>query len=173
VKLLSFDPSGNFLEGKGTTGYALFRNGHLDWFGDIKSTKYESKMKYWDAHIALIEKEYPDIVLIESYKLFEHKAKSQSWSELETPQMIGVMIYHCWRYGIPYVFQDPSQKQGVKDERLEKLGYLEKRNGNYYVEGQLTNLHMRDAIRHGIYYYRYGKGKHDLEEAATHNPKGL
>lgn len=173
MKLLSFDPSGNFHEGMGTTGFAIFNDGVLNWFGDIKSTKYDSQMKYWDAHVALIEREYPDIVLIESYKLFEHKAKSQSWSAMETPQLIGVMIYHCWRYGIPVVFQDPAQKAGVNDIRLEKLGYLEKRNGNYYVNNQLTNLHMRDAIRHGIYYYRYGKGKHDEQTIATSDTKGL
>lgn len=159
--LLTFDPSGNFHEGKGTTGYAVFQDGELIGFNDIKSEKCFTQEEYWAKHRNLIEGQQPDIVLIESYKLFEHKAQSQSWSALETPQLIGFLRMVCYDLNIPVVFQDPAQKAGVNDIRLTKLGYLEKRGDRYYVDGRLTNLHMRDAIRHGIYYYRYGKGKQD------------
>jgi hypothetical protein len=157
--LLSFDPSGNFHEGKGTTGYATFQDRELIGFDEIKSDGFENQMQYWWEHLQVIKKIDPSLVLIESYKLFEHKAQSQSWSAMETPQLIGAMQMFCWNWGIPVDFQDPAQKQGVNDERLTKLGYFEKKSNRYYCQGRLTNLHMRDAIRHGIFYYRYGKGK--------------
>lgn len=159
MKLLSFDPSGNFHEGKGTTGWALFEDGELADFGVIDSKKFENQMDYWWEHQKLIQQLRPDICLIESYKLFEHKAKSQSWSAMETPQLIGAMMLYCYQWDIPVIFQDPQQKQGVNDERLVKLGYLEKKGKKYYCLGRSTVLHSRDAIRHGIFYYRYGKGK--------------
>jgi hypothetical protein len=127
VRLLSFDPSGNFHEGKGTTGWALFEDGELADFGVIDSKKFENQMDYWWAHQKLTQQLRPDICLIESYKLFEHKAKSQSWSAMETPQLIGAMMLYCYQWDVPVIFQDPQQKQGVNDERLVKLGYLEKK----------------------------------------------
>lgn len=161
MKLLSFDPSGNMHEGKGTSGWALFQDGKLAEFGHISAKDYNIQETYWDAHSNLIAELHPDGVLIESYKLFEHKAQSQSWSEVETAQLIGYLKMTCFHLYIPVAFQDPQQKQGVNDERLVKLGYFEKRGNRYYVDGKLAIIHERDAIRHGIYYYRYGKGKTD------------
>jgi hypothetical protein len=161
MKLLSFDPAGNFDEGKGTTGYAIFIDGELGEFGAIKASDYPCKEAYWLAHENLILREWPDLLLVESYKLFEHKAQSQSWSAMETPQLIGAMMMVAYKFNIPLVFQDPQQKQGVTDERLVKLGYFEKRGNRYYINGKPTIIHERDSIRHGIYYFRYGKGKQD------------
>ena len=160
MKVLSFDPSGNKgAEGEGTTGWALFNDGKLEDFGDIKASDYDSQEEYWKFHRDLIMEQWPDVCVIESYRLFESKAQSQSWSTLDTPQLIGYMRMVCFDFKIPVVFQDPAQKAGVKDDRLVKLGYLEKANNRYYALGIMTNLHQRDAIRHGIYYHRYGKGK--------------
>lgn len=78
---------------------------------------------------------------------------------METPQLIGTMMLLAYKFKIKLVFQDPSQKQGVNDERLVKLGYLTKKGNKYYLDGKPTIIHQRDAIRHGIYYFRYGKGK--------------
>jgi hypothetical protein len=154
-------PSGNFgdKEGYGTTGYAIFEDGILKDFSYISAKDFDCIEAYWLAHEDLILSEGPDILLVESYKLFESKAKAQSWSTLDTPRLIGALMLACYKFHIPIVFQDPQQKQGVTDERLVKLGYFEKRGRYFYCNGRKTIIHERDSIRHGIYYFRYGKGK--------------
>jgi hypothetical protein len=163
MKLLSFDPSGNWgdKEGYGTSGWAVFEEGEVKEFGIIKAEDYPCIEAYWLAHEQLILKEWPDLLLVESYKLFESKAQSQSWSTLDTPRLIGTMMMVAYKFNIPILFHDPQLKQGVTDDRLVKLGYLEKKGNRYTYKGKSTVIHSRDAIRHGIYYFRYGKGKQD------------
>lgn len=155
MKVLAFDPSGNYNEGKGTTGYAI----SLDDFppaklGDIKATDYNSRQAYWFAHRVLIESLLPDVCIIESYRLFASKAKEQSGSSLETPQMIGYLEMVCYESGIPVVYQDPSTKTRHNDEVLTKIGIITNKGGKLYYKGELTNLHKRDALRHCMYYQR-------------------
>ncbi len=69
------------------------------------------------------------------------------------------MRMFCWGYQIPYRMQSPKDKVRVNDVQLEKLGVIEKRGNRYYCLDKLTNLHQRDAIRHGVFYHRYRKGK--------------
>src|ERR1700741_913802 len=88
MKILSLDPSGNYNEGKGTTGFAKRLDGSVK-LGYIKATDYNSREAYWFAHRELFEKTFPDVLVIESYRLFGHKAKQQSGSSLETPMLIG------------------------------------------------------------------------------------
>ena len=156
-RILVFDPSGNFDEGKGTSGWALFVDGKLNDFGEIASEDYVAVELYWDAHRTLTEGLYPDIVVCESFKLNPAKAGAQSWSYLETPQLIGYLRMGCWHRGIEFITQDPSTKVRFADEILEGLGIIEKRGKKYYCMNRETNLHKRDAIRHGIYYLKYGK----------------
>jgi hypothetical protein len=159
MRIIALDPSGNYDEGKGTTGYAVFQDGELEKFGDIKASDFPNQEQYWKHHDYLIVDEAPDIVLCESYRLFGHKAKSQSWSSLETPQLIGFIRMMCWISDIKFEMQNPSDKVRVADDQLVKLGFFEKRGSKYYCQGRLTNLHQRDSIRHGIFYLRYGGGK--------------
>jgi hypothetical protein len=160
MKVLSFDPSGNYNEGKGTTGYAVSNDGHLPHkLGDISSKDYASRQAYWAAHRDLIEQTFPDVLVIESYKLFGHKAKQQTGSSLETPQLIGYMEMVAYDFNIPVVYQDPSTKSRHKDEILVSTGLVEKRGNKFFYKGEMTNLHMRDALRHNIYYLKYGRKK--------------
>lgn len=155
-KILAFDPSGNFEEGRGTTGWSIFEYNEL-LFGEIKATDYESAEAYWDRHLTYIHNIKPDVVVCESFNLQPSKAKQQSWSALETPQLIGLLRWYCWSNNIKMVLQKPLIKQRFTDDVLEYMGYAEKRGGMYYIKGEKTNLHMRDSIRHGLYYMRYGK----------------
>lgn len=158
-KVLCFDPSGNFEEGSGTTGWASFIDGKLDWFGDFEAKKFSELENYWDSITDLIEALDPDEVVIEDYRLFGHKAKQQSWSALETPQLIGYMRMFCWQRDIKVIFQSPKDKVRVADPQLERLGIIQKEGNSYWCQGRKTNLHQRDAIRHGVFYHRYRKGK--------------
>jgi hypothetical protein len=155
MKILAFDPSGNFTEGKGTTGYAISLDDNLPHkLGDISANDYKIRQDYWFAHKELIEKTFPDVCVIESYRLFGHKAKEQSGSSLETPQLIGYLEMVCHELNIPVVLQDPSTKQRHADDVLVKLCVIEKKGNKYYYKGELTNMHKRDALRHGLYYRR-------------------
>lgn len=164
-RILCFDPSGNWSknEGKGSTGWALFAGGELVDFGEISAENYQSVERYWYAHLELmndldIHEVRDDKIVCESYKLQPGKAMQQSWSELETPQLIGFLRMYAWDNAIPFIFQDPKDKVRVADPILEHKGIIEKKGNRYYCMGRSTNLHMRDAIRHGIYYLKYGKG---------------
>jgi hypothetical protein len=158
MKVLSFDPSGNYEEGKGTTGWCI----GLDDFppaklGDIKATDYASRQDYWFAHKELIECTLPQVVVIESYRLFGHKSKEQIGSSLETPMLIGYLEMVCFEYNIPVVIQDPSTKARHADAILVKTGIVEKKGTRYFYKGELTNLHQRDAMRHHFYFVRQRK----------------
>lgn len=157
MKILSLDPAGNFLEGSGTTGWALSENGNIIEFGDIKANKFKTRGDYWLAHEDLILQHDPDVLVCESYRLFGHKSKQQIGSNLETPQLIGYLQMVAYKFNIPFVLQDPNTKQRHSDDVLVKTGILEKKGSKYYYKGQPTNLHMRDAIRHNLFYYKYGR----------------
>lgn len=160
MKVLTFDPSGNFNEGMGTSGFSISLDGNLPHkLGDIKATDYESRQGYWFAHRERIEIVYPDVLVVESYRLFGHKAKQQSGSSLETPQLIGYLEMVAHEINIPIVLQDPSTKTRHTDDILVKTGIIEKRGNKYFYKGEMTNLHQRDALRHNLYYCKYGKKK--------------
>ena len=117
----------------------------------------DSKQEYFSYHRDLIETEFPDIIVCESYDLFGHKAKQQSGSDLGTAQLVGYIMMIAYDMKIKFVLQSPSQKTRVADPILVKEGVFEKRGNKYYCQGELTNMHMRDSIRHGIFFHRYNK----------------
>lgn len=160
MKILTLDPSGNFSknEGDGTTGWAIFENGELKDFGDIESSNFARIEMYWQAIAELIDLSF-DVVVCESYRLFAGKAMAQSNSLMETPQLIGYLRMHCYKWQIPIVFQDPKDKARVSDPILVRQGVFELKGRKHYCLDRSTNLHMRDAIRHGIYFLKYGKVK--------------
>jgi hypothetical protein len=153
MKFIAVDPSGNFKEGKGTTGWAVFEDGELKEFGEVKASNYNTQLDYWGDIIGILSK-YPTVVC-ESYRLQPSKSMAQSWSALETPQLIGVIRYTCKNV----IFQDPVIKKRFTDEILITKGVVDKEGKLYKVQGRVTNDHMRDAIRHGLYHVNYGKVK--------------
>ena len=167
--ILCFDPSGNFSEkeGSGVTGWALFQDNDLVEFGDIKACDFDNIEEYWSAHTNLMWDKVRSVtfthnIVCESYRLQPGKAKQQSWSSLETPQLIGAMrMYNHLEEMLQhnFVLQDPAIKARFSDEVLVELGIAEKIGKYYYILGRMTNLHERDAIRHGLYYLRYGVKK--------------
>lgn len=155
--ILCFDPSGNTGdEGNGTTGYALYKDGKLITFGDIAAKNYQSTEEYFWEHENLIEALSPNVIVCESYRLFGNKAKAQSGSQLGTPQLIGYMMMEAWKRSINWVIQNPSDKARMNDAILEHMGVIEKKGNKWYCMDRVTNLHMRDAIRHGQFYLRFG-----------------
>lgn len=158
MRVLCLDPSGNFDEGSGTTGWSMYVDQILVDFGSVAAKDYSCQESYWSGVAHLIGPEV-DVVVCESYRLFAHKSHQQHGSSLETPQLIGHLRMVCWNLAIDFIFQDPSDKVRVADDQLVKLGVLEKKGNKHYCLGRSTVIHERDAIRHGVYYHRYGKGK--------------
>jgi hypothetical protein len=156
VRMVALDPSGNYgtKDGFGTTGVAYFEDGNLVDFKDVDSVEYESTESYWQAVWLAVENQ--NVIVCESYRLFNHKALSQSGSDMATCQLIGYLRMAAWFEGIKVHFQDPSIKSRFSDDVLRATNVVTTVGKMNYVMNRLTNMHIRDAIRHGMYYAKYG-----------------
>lgn len=157
--VLAVDPSGNWLEGRGTTGFVVLEDGEVADFGALDAKKYRSQMDYWHAHVELLEQYRPTVLAMEDYRLYQHKSLEQSGSTMETPQLIGILKYEAWKRMLKIWTNPASNKQRFNDEILVRMGILEKKGRRFYLQGRLVNEHTRDALRHGLYYWRYGRKK--------------
>ena len=158
--VLALDPSGNFNEGKGTTGWCLFDqdSGKLAKFGYIYAEHFATQMDYWDAHISLIDSlagYHPDIVM-EDYLLYGNRATNQINSRLETPQLLGIIKYECYKRGLFIYIQTALQvKIRWNDDILIKKGFINKKGNKYRIGSVTVSDHVRDSIRHGVNYMTY------------------
>lgn len=158
--ILALDPSGAFKEGNGTTGWCLLdqETNKIVKFGVIKASDYKYQFHYWDAHVALIDGLagfHPDIV-IEDYLLYGERAQNQINSRLETPQLIGIIKYECFKRGLYVYIQTAMQvKTRWSDDLLVKKGYLQKRSNRYYMNNVVLVSHIRDSVRHAVHYMTY------------------
>ena len=160
--ILALDPSGNFNEGKGTTGWVLMNYKEtLIARGSILAENYQCAEHYWDAHKELIEYNYDKygddlIVVVEDYVLYRDRSANQTNSKMETCRLLGVILWTCWYYKIPYSLQlAASVKHRWSDELLERERILYKHRGKYvHTESGLSMdvIHTRDAFRHAIHY---------------------
>ena len=163
---ITIDPSGNFEDGKGHTGIATIRNS--DWSSvktqSINAKDFETRHAYWSAIKKIIQDTHlngePAQVVIESYVT---RMNGYTVGKMpETAMLIGVLVYFCDMYDIPYYFQQPSQaKTRFKDELLPNyIPGLEKSvSGRYYLNGKLINDHERDALKHLLFFKRYKEYK--------------
>lgn len=159
--ILALDPSGNFEEGKGTTGTCLFNvaNNAIEYLKDIHAEQYETKEAYWQAHLKFITqvlRDYPEcIVVIEDFTLDPRRALQQSHSKMETPKLIGILQLFCQQKSIPYRMQRAVEvKNRWADHILEFKKYIVKKNRMYYLPGAIKPIsrHCKDAIRHAVHY---------------------
>lgn len=162
MKIIAIDPSGSFNEGKGKTGIA-FNRSECDkvTFASIEAKNYRSRHQYWKSIIDVILDMHPDVVIIETFVIRSNGFLIGKMPE--TPMLIGALVWALENNGINYVFQSPSQaKTRFKDAYLGK--YIENyeikdtaRGKLYFLNGKLTNDHIRDAIKHLLYYKKYNK----------------
>lgn len=158
--VLALDPSGNYKEGQGITGWCLFDNetDKIIKFGVIKASDYSCQFQYWDAHVKLIDGLsgfHPDIV-IEDYLLYGNRAENQINSRLETPQLIGIIKYESYKRGLFIYIQTAMQvKTRWSDDLLARKGYMIKKGNRYELGGTVLVGHIKDSIRHAVHYKTY------------------
>lgn len=150
--ILAFDPSGSFKEGKGNTGWVLIDGKTIVSFGILRASDYKTRPEYWSSHINIIESFQIDEVVMEEFRLYSSKAKSQINSEMETSKLLGFLEMYLWSKNIVYSTQLAQRaKQRFTDEILIKKEYITKKNGRYYINGINVAGHVIDALRHGLY----------------------
>jgi hypothetical protein len=147
----------------GNTGVCKMVDGEVQELTVISAKDYKSEVEYWAAHEDYIQQEWPDHVVFEGYKLYNHKgmaAKTQANSELQTSQLIGVIKLTCYRLNIPYAQQFASDvKTRWQEPILVHLGHLEAKSGFHYFKGKKTVTHQRDALKHALHWTRYKESK--------------
>ncbi len=95
----------------------------------------------------LVQTIKPDIIVAENYRIYGHKLKQHTNSTVPTIQYIGAIKLIAQLRGVPCVWQMAFQAKGfATDTRLESLGLF-----------QTAKRHANDAIRHGVYFYVFGK----------------
>ena len=105
-------------------------------------------------------------VVIEDYKLYNHKgmqAKTQSYSQLETPRLLGLLETVCYFAEVPLTWQMATDVRMYKEELLVELKYLDQ-NGKRFkmpVNGLAVtcNEHERMAYKHFIRWFDKNKNK--------------
>lgn len=173
--VLSIDPSGNWLDGKGKTGLVL---AEVDEEGfkvilkeTIRAKDYESHLDYWEAHMDCLDPGL-DKVIVEDFILYP---SNKMWSYLETPRLIGVLQMHAHLLDIPMVLQRATEVHMFNEEVLINRGILEKRRGRYWHDNRIYNDHERSALKHLLRWYKkeYGNGpiqKENQSEAVRVSP---
>lgn len=155
--ILAIDPSGNFNEGKGTTGWALLSSDKtIISCGQKLAEHYDNKFDYWNSVLDLIRNFKIDYVVIEDFLLYEESSKTQIYSRFETPKLIGLLESLCNEMHIPYILQRAVDvKKRWSDEILVNKNYVQKVNNRYFAGGVMVSEHIRDAIRHGIHFITF------------------
>lgn len=160
--IFALDPSGNWNEGKGTTGWVLMDwNENLLERGYIAAIDYRCPEEYWDAHLDLIYKynnKYRGnlIIVMEEYVLYRDRSMDQTNSKMETCRLLGLLQWQCWKLQQPYSMQlAASVKQRWADDLLLREGILERRDNKLIhrkSNKSVSLIHTRDAFRHAMHY---------------------
>ena len=169
MKYIFIDPSGSFNEGKGHTGIAVIKDN--DWntleYCSIAAKDFDTRHEYWYAIMMKIH-EYTFFkdpeprtnldtkVIIESFMI-----RSQGFlmgKMPETIRLIGALEFKLENHGIDCYLQTPTQaKARFKDNDLPRYipGFEKRINGRYYLNGKQINDHIRDALKHLLYFMKY------------------
>lgn len=157
MKILAIDPSGNFTEGKGTTGWSLLdENIKILACGQILANNYECKEAYWESIINLITSLQPDRLVIEDFLLYASKSNNQINSRFETPKLIGLIEMYAYKHNTHIQLQRAVDvKARWTDDILVLNKIIDKVGNRYYAGGVMISEHIRDSIRHGVHYIKY------------------
>ncbi len=127
--------------------YELFASGQLEtWNKSAQISTSPCILPAITNFAIMIDRFKPDEVVLESYRVYEWKSESHSWSDVPTLRIIGVMESELHRRQLPYYFQTAQMaKNFCTDERLVEWGLWKK-----------GERHARDSMRHGLYFLLFG-----------------
>lgn len=176
--ILAIDPSGNFNEGAGVTGWSLLREdmNRIIKFGIIDASTASTDIEHWGRHLDLIKnlnEQYGGItVVMEDYLLYAAQANTQINSRMETVKLIGIIQYYCAGQDIPCKLQTAaSVKRRWPNYLLAEKGYIKRTENTRVVRGveqvyELVSVngftvadHVVDSIRHAVHYATFHAGK--------------
>ncbi len=131
--IVAFDPGE-------TTGFAAGQ-----WLGGKEIGLTEVTQILWDDRFYhtrdLLKFHRPDHVIVEAFRLYPHRAKSQIGKTFPSSQMIGIIQAYAYEQGIlnRVTIQPASNRSSVKipDEHLLMVG---------------SSSHIQDAYRHLRYF---------------------
>ena len=171
--VLSLDPSGNFVDGKGHTGLVLAEvyddfTFKVKFKDTIRADKFDTRIEYWKAHMDALDPEL-NLVVMEDFLLYP--AVNQGFSYMETPRLLGVLEMQADLFDIPIVFQRAINIAALKEEVLISRGILEKRKGRYWHDGRIYNDHERSALKHLIIWLNKEKKNGPIQK--ENQPKAL
>lgn len=178
--VLSFDPSGEFTRGKGTTGWCVMDCLTTDvlQIGTISARDFDEKYAYWDEHIQLIRRMYKQYgsklgVTVEDYILYKQRVDAQINSNFETCRVIGIIEHYCWSNMINCNLRFAvAAKTRWTDEILEHKGIIKPCLGGYIVDcakDHLLATHELDAIRHAAHYTAFENLTEEAKYERTRN----
>lgn len=171
--VLGIDPSGNFFEGKGTTGWSVYDRDCDNFLrcGAIRADKALSQQSYWQEHLELINQmiktygKYGLVVSMEDFVLYSRQAKAQINSALETSQLIGVIKLFCWHKHVKLYIRTASQvKNRWTDNIMCNKCYIRKENSSFFADfkaGKLSD-HERDSMRHAVHCAMFELTKEEI-----------
>jgi hypothetical protein len=158
--VLSVDPSGNFIDGKGHTGLVVAEVSddgfNIVYKDTIRADKFDSRIAYWQAHADAVDPGV-SLMIIEDFMLYPHV--KQGFSYMETPRVLGIMEFEAHKKEIPVVFQRAVDIAGLSDDVLVARGILEKKKGRYWHNKKVYNDHERSALKHLVLWHNKEKRK--------------
>ena len=158
--ILALDPSGAYMEGKGTTGWCILNAAThiIELTGTITAVNYKSDVEYWDAHldmIRLFDGTYEGLAIVmEDYLLYAAKAEAHINSRFETSQLIGVIKHYAYKKGIPIYIQRATDVKNRWSNKVLLYKNIIKKRGKHMVThtGYSVCRHELDAVRHAVHY---------------------
>lgn len=95
-----------------------------------------------------------DLVVFENWRLRPDKAGVLTGNTMVPSQVIGMIKYVCAEFGTPWQYQEPTVKERYGDSALKlmNLWNLPKKNAKENNLGSDDYPHIRDAIRHCLYW---------------------
>lgn len=163
------DPSGSYNEGKGHTGIAIMHDD--DWnslhLESVSAKRFPDRHAYWEnimlrvTEMVKVAKPEKTVVIIESFMIRNNGFLIGKMPE--TIRLIGALEYRLEEEGIDFTFQTPSQaKSRFHDDALCRhvpLLTYNAANHRYYFKCKMCNDHVRDALKHLLYYKHYVEPK--------------
>ena len=129
--VLAVDP------GAAHVGVALIRE------GGINAIEYPAK--HWLVAFEEIVDQF-DVVVIEKFVLYPHKAAAQSWQAMTTSELIGAMRWIASKAGVEVVMQGA-------DIKIPTRRQCQARN----IEWKNKSKHASDALLHLHFYLMHNK----------------